>query len=134
MRELVERVRRALRQSGGEAPLLADVAPQFARELESLLKGRGKPGLAESVSDLGIVELCRCADPNCASVYVVPSSLVSWRWPDHGETLPLFAARGTVNVDVIEGELVLVEALDRPDLTAALLAANISKRATRVPR
>ena len=115
---------RRLRTPRREPPLLTEVDPAFAQELEQLLQRKGRRRLAAAVSDLRVVELCRCGDPKCSSFYVIPRFIVSWRWPGQGETLELDAARGTISVDVVDHEIVLVEVLDRPELSRALNAAN----------
>jgi hypothetical protein len=114
---------RRLRTPGREPPLLTEVDPAFAQELEQQLRRKGQQRLAASVSELRVVELCRCGDPKCSSFYVIPRFIVSWRWAAQGETLELDAARGTISVDVVDREIVLVEVLDRPELSRALNAA-----------
>lgn len=103
-----------------EQPLLADLAPAFARELEQLLARQEQRRLAASVPTLRVVELCSCSKPNCSTFYVIPRFIVAWRWPGGGKTLALDAGEGTVSVDVVEDKIALVEVLDRPDVGAAL--------------
>jgi hypothetical protein len=108
-----------------ELPLLTEVDPALAQELEQLLQRKGRRRLGASVPVLRVVELCRCGDPTCARFYVVPRLIVSWRWPGQGETLELDAARGTIGADVVDHETVLFEVLVRPELSRALEAANL---------
>jgi hypothetical protein len=121
------RLSQFLRIRRSEPPVLTEVAPAFALELEGLLRRKGQAGLAASVGDLRVVELCPCGDPECSSFYVASSFVVRWRWRGHGETLKLLATRGTVSIDLIDREIVLVEALDRPDLAKSLLDADLRR-------
>jgi hypothetical protein len=68
------------------------------------------------------VELCSCGDPRCSSFYAIPRFVVQWRWPAHGETVQLDASRGTLSVDVVDGEIVSVELLVRRDELRSLAA------------
>ena len=106
-----------------EAPLLAELAPEFAAELAGLLYARGDPWLARTVANLSVAELCPCNDPACASFYAIPRFVASWRWPGRGTTLDLGATEGTIRIDAAEGEIISVEVLDRPELAAMLEAA-----------
>src|SRR6058998_2462342 len=115
---VMETVRRALALTlpRREPPLLATLAAEFAAELASLLHARGEPVLTRAVPSLSVVDLCRCNDPRCASFYTLPRFVASWRWPQHGRTLDLGASVGTVRVDVVVGQIISVEVLDRPEL------------------
>ncbi len=114
------RLLRRLRTQRIEPPLLVDLEPAFAQELEQLLQQKRRRRLAASVSELRVVEVCACGDPRCASFYVIPRFILRWRWPGQGETLDFGAAYGTITVDVVDHEIVSVEVLDREVLLRAL--------------
>jgi hypothetical protein len=94
-------------------PLLAATAPSFAAELEGGLRGIDRPDLAEQVSTLRIREVCRCEVEGCASFYTATPMR---RWFRRGKQVPV----GELVVDTIDGEIVYVEVLGRPDLKALL--------------
>ena len=52
--------------------LLAAVLPEFASELRQLLDEQGEPELAAQVTELTILDRCRCGDDFCATVYTQP--------------------------------------------------------------
>jgi hypothetical protein len=55
-----------------EPPLLSDVSPALAEEIHTLLLGQDEFELAGQVSELRIVDRCRCADDFCGTFYVRP--------------------------------------------------------------
>src|SRR5512132_3575336 len=55
-----------------EPPLLTDVLPGLAQELQQLLTEHDEPALAAQVPDLRIIDRCRCDDDFCATFYVRP--------------------------------------------------------------
>jgi hypothetical protein len=101
--------------------LLRDVSPALADELERLLLGVGKHHLAEQVSELRIVNRCRCGDDFCATFYTQPKP--------HGSygaghvNVPLEPERGMPILDVVNGAIACVEVLYRDEVRRALIAA-----------
>lgn len=93
--------------------LLATSAPAFATELEDGLREIGHPDLAEQVQGLQIREVCKCEVEGCASFYTVAPMR---RWFRRGKQVPV----GELVVDTIDGAIVYVEVLDRPEVRAAL--------------
>jgi hypothetical protein len=93
--------------------LLVNAAPSFASELEDGLRAAGRPDLAEQVPTLPVREVCRCEVEGCASFY---AGRPMKRWFRRGKQVPV----GDLVVDTIDGEIVYVEVLERPDLRAAL--------------
>ncbi len=89
------------------------VAPEFAVELEDGLRAVGRAELADQVRELEIRELCRCQVDGCASFY---TALPVKRWFRRGNQVPV----GALVVDTIDGQIVYVEVLGRPDLRRAL--------------
>jgi hypothetical protein len=49
------------------SPRLADVAPEFVVELERLLVWQGAFAIANQVSELTLLDRCRCGDSFCGS-------------------------------------------------------------------
>jgi hypothetical protein len=97
----------------GERPLLRERAPAFSAELEEALRSEGRPELADQVATLRISALCACEVEGCASF---STALPMKRWFRRGALVPA----GDLVVNTIDGEIVFVEVLDRPDVRAAL--------------
>jgi hypothetical protein len=95
------------------AHLLVDAAPAFANELEAALREADRPDLADQVASLEVRQVCRCEVEGCASFY---TALPMKRWFRRGKQVPV----GDLVVDTIDGKIVYVEVLDRPDLKAML--------------
>ena len=93
--------------------LLAETAPSFAAELEDGLRAINRPDLAEQVAALRIREVCRCEVEGCASFYTAAPMR---RWFRRGKQVPV----GELVVDTIDGEIVYIEVLARPELKALL--------------
>jgi hypothetical protein len=93
--------------------LLAATAPSFAAELEEGLRAIDRPDLAEQVPTLRVREVCKCEVEGCASFYTATPMR---RWFRRGKQVPV----GELVVDTIDGEIVYVEVLGRPDLKALL--------------
>jgi hypothetical protein len=93
--------------------LLAETAPSFAAELEDGLRAIDRPDLAEQVPALRIREVCRCEVEGCASFYTAAPMR---RWFRRGKQVPV----GELVVDTIDGEIVYIEVLARPELKALL--------------
>jgi hypothetical protein len=92
---------------------LSAVVPGLAAELEDGLRAAGWPELAGQVAELEIRELCRCEVEGCASFYAAPPMK---RWFRRGKQVPV----GDLVVDIIDGQIVYVEVLGRPDVRRAL--------------
>jgi hypothetical protein len=93
---------------------LTAVVPGLAAELEDGLRAARRPDLADQIAGLEIRELCRCEVEGCASFY---AGRPIKRWFRRGKQVPV----GDLVVDTIDGEIVYVEVLDRPDLKALLV-------------
>ena len=93
--------------------LLAETAPGLAAELEEGLRAAGRPDLAEQIATLRVREVCRCEVEGCASFY---TGMPMKRWFRRGKQVPV----GELVVDTIDGEIVYVEVLGRPELKALL--------------
>jgi hypothetical protein len=93
--------------------LLSSALPGFAVELEEGLRRAGREDLAGQVDELRIREVCRCEVESCGSFY---TAMPMKRWFRRGKQVPV----GEVVVDTIDGTIVYVEVLERPDVRAAL--------------
>ena len=100
---------------------LNEILPALAFELEQLFKNQGEPELAAQVSQLAIVDRCRCGDDFCSSFYTQPKP--EGRYGPGHRCLDLDAAEGMLLVDVVEGKIAHVEILNRVDVRHKLLAA-----------
>lgn len=97
---------------------LAEVLPQFAREIEDLLNLRGEAALASQIKSASIVERCSCHDEFCASFYTQPKP--AGAYPPGFETFDLDAENGMILVDVVDGTIAHVEVLNREDVKKKL--------------
>ncbi len=101
--------------------LLIEIFPVLADELEQLLEKADEPDLAAQVSQLTIVERCRCADGCCASFYTHLSP--EGRYGPGNRSVELKAPEGMLILDILDGTIVHVDVLNRKDFRQKLLAA-----------
>jgi|GEM_PF-885558 len=102
-----------------ERPLLADVLPAFAVELQQLLTEKGESELAVQLPSLAIHDRCRCKDNFCTTFYTRPKPKGSFG-PGH-RNVHLIPNGGTLLIlDVVDGEIACVEILDREDVRQKL--------------
>jgi hypothetical protein len=97
----------------GERPLVWDVLPGLAAELERSLAELGRPELARQVGSLRIWSVCPCEVEGCGSFF---TALPMKRWFRRGKEIPV----GDLIVNTIDGDIVFVEVLGRPDVRAEL--------------
>jgi hypothetical protein len=97
----------------GERPLVSDVLAGLAAELEGSLRELGRPELARQIESLRIWAVCPCEVEGCGSFY---TALPMKRWFRRGKEVPA----GGLVVNTIDGDIVFVEVLGRPDVRAAL--------------
>lgn len=100
-----------------EAPLMLDVVPELAEEIERGLRDSGHADLAEQVAGLRMLKSCPCGDDFCATfrTVAVPEGLAGRkRWG-----IPL---ENHLIIHVLEGEIVEVEVLFRDDLRPKIRA------------
>ncbi len=100
---------------GGEPRLVASLLPALARELEDGLRALGRRDLADQVASLPVTDVCPCHVEGCGSFYTARPIK---RWFRRGKQVPV----GDLVVDTIDGEIVFVEVLGRPDVRTALNA------------
>jgi hypothetical protein len=99
---------------------LAETLPAFAIELQQLLDEQGESELAAQVANLKIFDRCRCRDDiGCGTFYTKPKPKGGFG-PGH-RNVRLFPEDGALLIlDVVAGNLVAVELLDRPDVREKL--------------
>ncbi len=101
-----------------ERPLLSDTRPEFAAELQQLLTEKGEPELASQVPTLAIHDRCRCGDDFCSTFYVQPRP--EGAYPLGHRNVALTPEEGMLILDVVAGEIMCVEVLDREDVREKL--------------
>ena len=94
--------------------------PSLAKEVTTLLSEQNEHELAAQVTDLTIVDRCRCGDDFCSSFYTLPKPEGHYG-PGH-RCMDLDAAEGMLVVDVVGGKIAHVEILNRVDVRRKLLA------------
>jgi hypothetical protein len=99
--------------------LLTETLPSFAAELEQLLKKEGHAELVAQVSELKIVDRCRCVDDFCASFYTERKPQGAYG-AGH-RCVELKPETGTLILDVVADKIVHVEILYRHDIRQKLL-------------
>jgi hypothetical protein len=100
---------------------LSEILPALAIELEQLLKNQGESELAAQVSQLTVIDRCRCGDDFCSSFYTQPKPEGHYG-PSH-RCFDLDAAEGMLFIDVVAEKIAHVEVLNRADVRRDLLAA-----------
>src|SRR5688500_19012578 len=100
------------------ASSLSALFSAFARELQGMMLEIERADLAAQVPTLQVVARCTCGDHNCAHFYTEPPPEGAYGAGHASVVLP--AKSGSVVLDVIEGRIVAVEVLDRPDVKSSL--------------
>jgi len=100
---------------------LNEILPALAIELEQLLKKQGEAELAAQVSQLAVVDRCRCGDDFCSSFYTQPKP--EGHYGSSHRCFDLDADEGVLLVDVVAEKIAHVEVLNRADVRRDLLAA-----------
>jgi hypothetical protein len=103
-----------------DSPRLETVLPEFAAELEELLRTSKEPELATQISKLCIARRCSCEDDFCATFYTQFDPAVHPRMNAH--CLELDPEEGMIILDVIVDQIAGIEVLYRDDVRARLRA------------
>lgn len=103
-----------MNQKTKKRPLLTDALPEFAAELQQLLIEEGEPELAAQVPALAIHDRCRCGDGICSTFYTHTRPEGAYG-PGH-RNVALTPEEGMLILDVVNGEIMCVEVLDREDI------------------
>src|SRR5438128_672152 len=97
----------------GDAPLVSELLPDLSTELQRVLEEQHRPDLAAQIPRLRVRATCPCEVEGCGSF---STALPMKRWFRRGELVPV----GDLVLNTIDGEIVYVEVLGRPEVTAAL--------------
>ena len=92
--------------------------PSFAAELADLCRREGHFELACQLGALPVVARCTCGEMSCAHFYTAPPPKGAYG-PGHSNVV-LPAETGMIVLDIVNGRIVAVEALDRPDVKQVL--------------
>jgi hypothetical protein len=107
-----------------EAPLVSDVVPELAERLETLLRDRDEPYLAEQVAGLRVTHVCRCGQPYCGSFWTAKRPMKRWfmrgRQVELREGLP-----GEVALSVVQGRIAYVEVLFWDEVRDAIARVSL---------
>jgi hypothetical protein len=104
-----------------EGRLVSEVLPELAAELERSLADQGRRDLAEQIPSLRLFAVCPCEVEGCGSFHTARPMK---RWFRRGRQVPV----GDIVIDTIDGEIVFVEVLGRPEVRDAL------RRSVSLPR
>lgn len=107
-----------MNKSKDKRPLLTDVLPEFATELQQLLSEKGEPELVAQVSCLAIFDRCRCKDDFCATFYTRPKP--DGTFGSGHRNVALTPEDGMLILDVVARKIMCVEVLDREDVRRKL--------------
>jgi len=97
------------------------VLPALASELEQLLTEEGESDLSAQVSELNIVDRCRCGDDFCATFYTEPRP--KGRYGSGHRNIALEPSKGMLILDVVGSRIACVEVLYRDEIRKALHGA-----------
>lgn len=95
-----------------DAPLMVDVVPELAQEIERELQASDYAELADQVTGLRMLKSCGCGDDFCASFRTAPPQDGPTRRQRFGVPLD----NHHLIIHVLEGAIVEVEVLFRDDL------------------
>jgi hypothetical protein len=93
-----------MKQQTQKQPLLADVLPEFAAELQQLLTEKGEPELAAQVPGLMIFDRCRCGDDICCGTFYTQPKPEGGYGPGHWN-VGLTPDEGMLILDVVTGKI-----------------------------
>jgi len=97
---------------------IGECLSELSDELVSLLLEAGEPSLAASVSDLILVDRCRCGADFCAGFYTQPAPTGGFG-PGHRNVV-LNPTTGKIYLDVVHDRIFFIECLDRDEVKLAL--------------
>ena len=99
--------------------LIAKEFPDLSHELRALLSNTGDAGLVAQISELKLIDRCRCGDDFCATIYTQPKPTKSFG-PSH-RNIPLSPTKGMIILDVVENNIACIEILYRDEIRKKLL-------------
>jgi hypothetical protein len=101
-----------------QAPLMVDVVPELAEELERELRASEDSALADQVAGLRMEKLCPCGDDFCATF----STALIPKGPAKKKRYGVPLANHSLIVHVLDREIVEVEVLFRDELRPKIRA------------
>lgn len=101
-----------------QGPLVVDVVPELAEELERELRASGDVDLAHQVAGLRMSKSCGCGDDFCATFYTAATP----RGPSSKKPYGVPLSNHNLIVHVLGGEIIEVEVLFRDDLRPKIRA------------
>jgi hypothetical protein len=111
-----------------QAPLVVDLVPELAEELERELRASGDSALADQVASLRMEKLCPCGDDFCATFATALVPEGSAKKKRYG--VPL--AHHSLIVQVVDREIVEVEVLFRDELRPKIRAVFADETERRI--
>jgi hypothetical protein len=102
----------------GRKPLV-DMFPALSTELQQLLARQGEPRLAAQVSELAVMDRCRCGDDFCGTFYVLPKP--KGAYGSGHRNVALQPKEGMVILDVVDDRIAAVEVLYRDEIRERLM-------------
>lgn len=96
-------------------PLIRDVFPDLIAELAALLEDEGERELAICAWDLRLVDECGCGDDFCQSIGTADHPRGQPYGPRH-RCVPLSPSKGMLILDIVDGQIMYIEILDRPPM------------------
>lgn len=103
------------------APLLGQLLPSFAAELEASLLRDQEATLAAQIVNLPIREPCRCGDSSCSGFFTAQRPQTLWRVGRKVVTPAM--SQGMVILEVTDGMIMFVGVLECDALRQALAQA-----------
>jgi len=103
--------------------LLRDSLPDFAHELKLLLLKENRPELARQVEDMQ-VDMDRCVVDEGFCAMLCTGLQPSKGWGVGQTTIVLNPVRGSILVNVIDGDIIVVEVFFRTDVQEKLLQSR----------
>jgi hypothetical protein len=97
---------------------IAEHLSEFSNELVKALLAAGESVLSASVSELILVDRCRCGADFCAGFYTQPAPVGAFE-PGHRNVV-LDPTKGTIYLDVVNDRIYFVECLNRDDVRLRL--------------
>ncbi|HEY3375920.1 MAG TPA: hypothetical protein VGL77_00365 [Armatimonadota bacterium] len=94
--------------------LLKELFPELVAEIRALLHAEGSDELISSLETATVADKCRCGDDFCSSIRTAPKPNGPYG-PGH-HTMVLGPERGMINLDIVNGRIVYIEVIDRPDI------------------
>jgi len=99
--------------------LLVDMFPALSTELQQLLARQGESRLAAQVSELAVIDRCRCGDDFCGTFYVLPKP--KGAYGSGHRNVALEPKEGMLILDVVDDRIAAVEVLYRDEIRERLM-------------